>query len=182
MLHQDDASSVAARVKKTDGREIESFYKQYYEKYVKALDQGEKADRYLVKHICNFWRTIKIKFYRKWKFDWHLLLIVFITRAQLGKAYQVAGVLFEVLCAVNKSEKAEEVPADVSSRLFIILVILWFCSLHNISDVCTHRSLHQLERLRQSRLYMHPTTFCLLILPVNHNASCSLRRYPSYWF
>ncbi|KAL7588235.1 hypothetical protein Lser_V15G39895 [Lactuca serriola] len=77
-LERDDASSVAARVKKTDGREIESFYKQYYEKYVKALDQGEKADR-----------------------------------AQLGKAYQVAGVLFEVLCAVNKSEKAEEVPADI---------------------------------------------------------------------
>ncbi|KAI3781161.1 hypothetical protein L2E82_11164 [Cichorium intybus] len=74
----DDAPSVAARVKKTDAREIESFYKQYYEKYVKALDQGEKADR-----------------------------------AQLGKAYQVAGVLFEVLCAVNKSEKAEEVPADI---------------------------------------------------------------------
>ncbi|KAL8263024.1 hypothetical protein R6Q59_024373 [Mikania micrantha] len=75
---EDDAPSVAARVKKTDAREIESFYKQYYENYVKALDQGEKADR-----------------------------------AQLGKAYQVAGVLFEVLCAVNKSEKAEEVPADI---------------------------------------------------------------------
>ncbi|KAL4572712.1 hypothetical protein LXL04_019494 [Taraxacum kok-saghyz] len=78
VLHQDDAPSVAARIKKTDAREIESFYKQYYEKYVKALDQGEKADR-----------------------------------AQLGKAYQVAGVLFEVLCAVNKSEKAEDVPADI---------------------------------------------------------------------
>ncbi|XP_076925795.1 callose synthase 5-like [Bidens hawaiensis] len=77
-LERDDAPSVAARVKKTDAREIESFYKQYYENYVKALDQGEKADR-----------------------------------AQLGKAYQVAGVLFEVLCAVNKSEKAEEVPADI---------------------------------------------------------------------
>ncbi|KAJ0753610.1 putative 1,3-beta-glucan synthase [Helianthus annuus] len=77
-LDRDDAPSVAARVKKTDAREIESFYKQYYENYVKALDQGEKADR-----------------------------------AQLGKAYQVAGVLFEVLCAVNKSEKAEEVPADI---------------------------------------------------------------------
>ncbi|XP_071741493.1 callose synthase 5 [Rutidosis leptorrhynchoides] len=77
-LERDDALSVEARVKKTDAREIESFYKQYYEKYVKALDQGEKADR-----------------------------------AQLGKAYQVAGVLFEVLCAVNKSEKADEVPADI---------------------------------------------------------------------
>ncbi|PWA75022.1 callose synthase 5 [Artemisia annua] len=77
-LERDDAISIDARVKKTDAREIESFYKQYYEKYVKALDQGDKADR-----------------------------------AQLGKAYQVAGVLFEVLCAVNKSEKSEEVPADI---------------------------------------------------------------------
>ncbi|XP_024996766.1 callose synthase 5-like [Cynara cardunculus var. scolymus] len=77
-LERENASSLAARVKKTDAREIESYYKQYYEKYVMALDQGEKGDR-----------------------------------AQLGKAYQVAGVLFEVLCSVNKSEKDEEVPADI---------------------------------------------------------------------
>ncbi|PWA35045.1 1,3-beta-glucan synthase subunit FKS1-like, domain-1 [Artemisia annua] len=74
----ENESSLAARIKKSDGREIESYYKQYYEKYVMALDQGDKADR-----------------------------------AQLGKAYQVAGVLFDVLCSVNKSEKAEEVPAYI---------------------------------------------------------------------
>nr|GEZ14284.1 callose synthase 5 [Tanacetum cinerariifolium] len=77
-LEQENESSLAARIKKSDAREIESFYKQYYEKYVMALDQGDKADR-----------------------------------AQLGKAYQVAGVLFDVLCSVNKTEKAEEVPADI---------------------------------------------------------------------
>ena len=45
-LIQDNASSLASRVKKTDAREIESFYQQYYEHYVRALDKGEQADRY----------------------------------------------------------------------------------------------------------------------------------------
>lgn len=43
---QDNASTLASRVKKTDAREIESFYKRYYENYVMALNKGEQADRY----------------------------------------------------------------------------------------------------------------------------------------
>lgn len=52
-LTQDNATSLAKRVKKTDAREIESFYQAYYEHYVRALDQGEQADRYLrFSYIC----------------------------------------------------------------------------------------------------------------------------------
>jgi len=56
-------------VKKTDAHEFESFYYQYYENYVQALDQGEQADRYLYKLIFLFslHRHLEHPFHISWR-------------------------------------------------------------------------------------------------------------------
>ncbi|KAM7513805.1 hypothetical protein LguiA_003388 [Lonicera macranthoides] len=115
-LERDNASSLASRVKKTDAREIESFYGQYYEKYVRALDKGEQADR-----------------------------------AQLGKAYQTAGVLFEVLCAVNKTEKVEEVAPEIIAAAKDVQAKKEIYAPYNIlplDSAGTSQSIMQLEEVK----------------------------------
>lgn len=41
--------SMPTHVKKNDAREMESFYQQYYENYVRALDKGQQGDRFILK-------------------------------------------------------------------------------------------------------------------------------------
>ncbi|KAL6223182.1 hypothetical protein ACLB2K_006571 [Fragaria x ananassa] len=51
-LERENASSLSARVKKSDAREITSFYQQYYDHYVKAV-QEEQVDRAQVSKAYN---------------------------------------------------------------------------------------------------------------------------------
>ncbi|KAI3933587.1 hypothetical protein MKX01_032692 [Papaver californicum] len=98
-LERDNASTLAHRVKKTDAREIESFYRQYYEHYVRALDKGQQADR-----------------------------------DKLGKTYQTAGVLFEVLCGVSKTDVSPEV-SPFLVFLFLKFVETFFCYFLHFLDI-----------------------------------------------
>ncbi|CAI5524507.1 unnamed protein product [Closterium sp. Naga37s-1] len=74
-LERDNPITLEKRQRSSDAREIASFYQQYYQNYVKAMDDAENVDR-----------------------------------AELARAYQTAGVLFEVLCAINQTEKSELAP------------------------------------------------------------------------
>lgn len=45
-ITQDNEPTLAARHRRSDAREIQSYYQQYYNDYVKALEQPEHSDRW----------------------------------------------------------------------------------------------------------------------------------------
>lgn len=45
---QDNDSTLALRQRRSDAREIQTYYQQYYNDYVKALDGAEHSDRFVV--------------------------------------------------------------------------------------------------------------------------------------
>lgn len=47
MLFQENDPTLMGRVKKSDAREMQSFYQHYYKKYIQALQNAaDKADRW----------------------------------------------------------------------------------------------------------------------------------------
>ncbi|XP_042024280.1 callose synthase 5-like [Salvia splendens] len=113
-LQREDGPSMERRVEKTDSREIESYYKQYYKKYVLALNKGNQTDR-----------------------------------AQLAKAYQTAGVLFEVLCAVNKTEKVEEVAPEIMAAANDVQANAELCVPFNILPLDAGGASHSIMQLEE---------------------------------
>ncbi|XP_024540407.1 callose synthase 3 isoform X3 [Selaginella moellendorffii] len=70
-LEKDEEPSRLARRERSDAREMQRFYQNYYDKYVKALEADHQD------------------------------------RASLAKAYQTAGILFDVLTSVTRQDGAE---------------------------------------------------------------------------
>ncbi|KAL9297565.1 hypothetical protein ACSQ67_023461 [Phaseolus vulgaris] len=53
-LERENDPTLKGRVKKSDAREMQSFYKRYYKKYIQALQNAaDKADRAQLTKACN---------------------------------------------------------------------------------------------------------------------------------
>lgn len=59
LFFQENDPTLMGRVKKSDAREMQSFYQHYYKKYIQALQNAaDKADRLVLVHSFNFFSRV----------------------------------------------------------------------------------------------------------------------------
>lgn len=61
LFFQENDPTLMGRVKKSDAREMQSFYQHYYKKYIQALQNAaDKADRLVIVPILHFFKVYSL--------------------------------------------------------------------------------------------------------------------------
>ena len=116
---------------------MQSFYQHYYKKYIQALQNAaDKADRWLSTAFSSLCAHMLLTCLITSCLT-RLILLVWMLRAQLTKAYQTAAVLFEVLKAVNVSQKIE---LDQSVSATSVLLLWWIIAFSAFFFLLSYRN------------------------------------------